>query len=148
MPVVLNGSGMLLMAGVRIEWSDEGFVVGCVSRSSLGVFRAMVGCGDFGWQDCGCGLDWRGVGDRDSLDWRGDRGRDIFWGREALFGLITLFGLIDDDCAGKYGIENVGSEKVSGEYGSGEWIFVIRVLILEDDLTLEGSLLFVTSCWV
>ena len=45
-----------------------------------------------------------------------------------------------------------GSEKVSKEaskeYGVGEWIFLILVLILEDDLMLEVPLLFVTSCWV
>jgi hypothetical protein len=96
-----------------IEWSDGGFVVGCVSRSSSGVFKAMLKCDGFGCPDCGCGR----------LDcWLGDRGR-------ALFGLITLFGLIDSGCM--------------GEYGNGERSSRCDVLIL---IVLVGVLM-VTS-WV
>ena len=69
-----------------------------------------------------------------------------------MLGLVTLFGLIDNGCAWKYELENVGSEKVSTkvskDFMSGELILGILVLILEDDLMLEGSLLFVSSCWV
>ena len=46
-----------------IEWSDGGcvggFVVGCVSRSSSGVFKAMVNCDDIGREDCGCDVGWK-----------------------------------------------------------------------------------------
>jgi hypothetical protein len=95
-----------------IEWSDGGFVVGCVSRSSSGVFKAMLKCGDFGCSNCGCGC----------LNcWCGDRGRDISWGRGALFGLITLFGLVDNSCV--------------GEYGNGERSFRCDVLVLILGLT-------------
>ena len=59
--------------------------------------------------------------------------------------------LVDNGCLGKYELESVWSETMSmkvSEYRSGEWIFLILVLILEDDLMLGVPLLFVTSCWV